>query len=179
MRSVSYENATDAGKKVKDAGTKVKGLVTEKTNNLYGSTAGAGSGEFHTYRHARARENQRMEMLDEEEAERLKLEEYEARVATNAKIEDAKTAKRRKKREKQKMNKKKREAGKIFDEVADEKNDSGDDTFGPTKEPSPVVGSTIPLDASLPRTKKQKVIKNDGNFLEMMLAQQALEKNTK
>lgn len=39
-----------------------KGL-TEKVVNAYGSTAGAGSGEYHTYRHARDRENARLERL--------------------------------------------------------------------------------------------------------------------
>ena len=37
--------------------------ITEKVTNAYGSTAGAGSGEYHTYRHSRDRENARLERL--------------------------------------------------------------------------------------------------------------------
>jgi hypothetical protein len=38
--------------------------------NPYGSTAGAGSGEFHVSRHARSREMMRIQQLDEEDLER-------------------------------------------------------------------------------------------------------------
>ena len=40
-------------------------VITEKVLNPYGSTAGAGSGEFHTYRHGRTRELSRLSAMDD------------------------------------------------------------------------------------------------------------------
>ena len=57
--------------------------MTEKVVNPYGSTAGAGSGEFHVYRHARARELSRWKQLDKEEQEQLLDKEFEATVQSN------------------------------------------------------------------------------------------------
>jgi hypothetical protein len=83
-------------------------VKTEKIINPYGSTAGAGSGEFHVYRHARARERERFDELDQAELEELqkiefqeKLQQYEAECAERTekrrnKRNRAKEAKRRK-----------------------------------------------------------------------------------
>eukprot|EP00339_Tiarina_fusa_P003781 CAMPEP_0117078338 /NCGR_PEP_ID=MMETSP0472-20121206/55234_1 /TAXON_ID=693140 ORGANISM="Tiarina fusus, Strain LIS" /NCGR_SAMPLE_ID=MMETSP0472 /ASSEMBLY_ACC=CAM_ASM_000603 /LENGTH=99 /DNA_ID=CAMNT_0004805039 /DNA_START=114 /DNA_END=409 /DNA_ORIENTATION=- len=79
VRSISYEEAT--GSKDKKGGA----VKAEKVSNPYGSTAGAGSGDFHVYRHARAREAMRWQQLDaseqakQEDSEfRRKLEEDQA-----------------------------------------------------------------------------------------------------
>jgi len=95
-RSVSYEQATGSS-------TAKSGAVkAEKVDNPYGSTAGAGSGEFHVYRHARAREIARMKQLDEEEAERKADADFEKKVTSWKSEEDRKTEKRRKKRQREK-----------------------------------------------------------------------------
>lgn len=61
MRAVSYEQATGSSD-VKKGGVKVEKIV-----NPYGSVAGAGSGEFHVYRHARSREMERWNEIDRRE----------------------------------------------------------------------------------------------------------------
>uniref|UniRef100_A0A673IXQ2 PRKR-interacting protein 1 homolog n=1 Tax=Sinocyclocheilus rhinocerous TaxID=307959 RepID=A0A673IXQ2_9TELE len=67
------------------------------------SSAGAGSGEFHVYRHLRRREYQRQDFL-ERISEKQKLDEkYIEKVNENQKAAEERTAKRRKKREKLKQ----------------------------------------------------------------------------
>eukprot|EP00584_Thalassiosira_punctigera_P003896 CAMPEP_0172547628 /NCGR_PEP_ID=MMETSP1067-20121228/17111_1 /TAXON_ID=265564 ORGANISM="Thalassiosira punctigera, Strain Tpunct2005C2" /NCGR_SAMPLE_ID=MMETSP1067 /ASSEMBLY_ACC=CAM_ASM_000444 /LENGTH=131 /DNA_ID=CAMNT_0013334737 /DNA_START=36 /DNA_END=428 /DNA_ORIENTATION=+ len=74
-------------------------VTTEKVDNPYGSTAGAGSGEFHVYRHARAREMARWKKINADEAERVAEEEFQKKLDRDTKSEDEKTEKRRRKRE--------------------------------------------------------------------------------
>ncbi len=91
MRAVSHETATASV-------SNNQSLKTEKVHNPYGSTAGAGSGEFHIYRHARAREAERLKALDDEEKEQLEQDEYENKLDSWRKEEDDRMNKKRKKR---------------------------------------------------------------------------------
>jgi hypothetical protein len=76
--------------------------------NPYGSTAGAGSGEFHVYRHARARERDRMAQLTAQEEEDLRAKEWAQRLADEAAWSQERTAKRRHKRLKSKESKRRK-----------------------------------------------------------------------
>ncbi|EGW01850.1 PRKR-interacting protein 1 [Cricetulus griseus] len=70
-----------------------------------GSSAGAGSGEFHVYRHLRRREYQRQDYMDAM-AEKQKLDaEFQKRLEKNKIAAEEQTAKRRKKRQKLKEKK--------------------------------------------------------------------------
>ncbi|XP_026761828.1 PRKR-interacting protein 1 homolog [Galleria mellonella] len=70
--------------------------------NVMGSSAGAGSGEFHVYRHLRRKEYARQKFI-QEKSEKEKLdEEYHRKIEENKKIAEEKTAKKRAKRLKKK-----------------------------------------------------------------------------
>ena len=122
---VSYDAATtsqvavyhpprgNTGDAVKDLEAKLA-YITEtvplRAENTAGSTAGAGSGEFHTYRASRRREQLRLEAMDREATEAEAKEAFERRRAeTEAKLAaegEKKRNKRQKKKERQKANKK-------------------------------------------------------------------------
>ena len=82
------------------------GLSVEETVNVMGSTAGAGSGEFHTYRGYRTKEMARLADFEKEakiEAEQKKWEASRAEAEAEAEAKHAKGAsKRNKKKEKRK-----------------------------------------------------------------------------
>lgn len=77
-------------------------VVTEKVHNPYGSTAGAGSGEFHIYRHARAREIERLKTLDETEQEKIEDEKFQNKIEEWKSEEEKRLSKKRKKRQREK-----------------------------------------------------------------------------
>lgn len=96
VRTIPYDQATGS------AEPKEGKVAVEKVSNPYGSTAGAGSGEFHIYRHARAREMQRWKSIDEQELEMKAEEEFKQSLQQAQTEEQHKTEKRRKKRQREK-----------------------------------------------------------------------------
>nr|XP_054502772.1 PRKR-interacting protein 1 isoform X3 [Agelaius phoeniceus] len=77
----------------------------EFVRDVMGSSAGAGSGEFHVYRHLRRREYQRQDFMDAM-AEKQRLdEEFQKKLERNKMIAEEQTAKRRRKRQKLKEKK--------------------------------------------------------------------------
>ncbi|KJE95922.1 hypothetical protein CAOG_06314 [Capsaspora owczarzaki ATCC 30864] len=103
-------------------------------HHVAGSTAGAGSGEFHVYRNAKRREEARLRALDEmSEAERADYE-FHARAQQFKEEEAAALAKKRSKRQRKKQlqqlrNKKARQEGgqKTGGERATNEDDDDDD----------------------------------------------------
>ncbi|KAI0665959.1 hypothetical protein C8Q78DRAFT_1083524 [Trametes maxima] len=86
----------------------------EMMKNVQGSSAGAGSGEFHVYKASRRREYERLKMMDEEAQKEAEEAEFERRKRERDEQADAKTAKNRAKRQK----KKERAKGKAGDKDA-------------------------------------------------------------
>ena len=75
--------------------------------NVMGSSAGAGSGEFHVYRQIRRKEYARQKVLDESNAKEELNAAFHAKIAENERVAEEKTAKKRAKRQKKKANAKK------------------------------------------------------------------------
>ncbi|XP_043574791.1 PRKR-interacting protein 1 homolog [Chiloscyllium plagiosum] len=77
----------------------------EFVRDVMGSSAGAGSGEFHVYRHLRRREYMREEFMEKQAAQQSLEEEFQKKLDNNRKVAEEKTEKRRKKRQKLKEKK--------------------------------------------------------------------------
>ncbi|XP_072295646.1 PRKR-interacting protein 1 homolog [Eucyclogobius newberryi] len=95
----------------------------EFVRDVMGSSAGAGSGEFHVYRHLRRREYQRQDFLDKMSEVQSKNDTYQEKLEKNKLASDEKTAKKRKKREKLKQ---KKLAAKKAKQEAKGQNEDGD-----------------------------------------------------
>lgn len=96
----------------------------EFVRDVMGSSAGAGSGEFHVYRHLRRREYQRQDFLDKMSEKQKRDEDYLDKVDANKIAADERTAKRRKKREKLKQKKLMAKKAKQKDQEDPEKKES-------------------------------------------------------
>ncbi|XP_053688281.1 PRKR-interacting protein 1 homolog [Sabethes cyaneus] len=74
--------------------------------NVMGSSAGAGSGEFHVYRHLRRKEYARQKHIQEKSRCELLDEEFQQKLQHNREVMEEKTAKNRAKRLKKKAKQK-------------------------------------------------------------------------
>jgi hypothetical protein len=83
----------------------------EIVNNVQGSSAGAGSGEFHVYKALRRREYERTKAMDEEVRREKENEQFAKEKAERERRDEEKTKKNREKREKAKARKGKKGKG--------------------------------------------------------------------
>lgn len=99
--------------------------------SLKGSSAGAGSGEFHVYRHLRRKEYARQRFIEEqakkEELDRQYKERLEEKKRQCEEKSAKKRAKRLKKKEKMKQNKKKKVSSNQKNNQDDEDDDDSKD----------------------------------------------------
>ncbi|XP_058837916.1 protein starmaker [Topomyia yanbarensis] len=97
--------------------------------NVMGSSAGAGSGEFHVYRHLRRKEYARQKHIQEKSRSEQLDDDFQARLEQNRLQAEEKTAKKRakrlKKKSKQKANRGKKPRK---EEPSDESDDDDEDT---------------------------------------------------
>ncbi|XP_075052829.1 PRKR-interacting protein 1 [Mixophyes fleayi] len=84
----------------------------EFVRDVMGSSAGAGSGEFHVYRHLRRREYQRQEYMDAMSETQKLDDDFEKKIMENRIQAEERTLKRRLKRQKLKEKKKAKKSNK-------------------------------------------------------------------
>ncbi len=93
------------------APSKNAALPPEIVANVQGSSAGAGSGEFHVYKASRRREYERLRLMDEEVQKEEDEREFAKRKEELEKKDKEKTEKNRLKREKARLRKEKAKKG--------------------------------------------------------------------
>lgn len=135
----------------------------EFNHNIMGSSAGAGSGEFHLYRQMRRKEQNRLKVLSIRKDKEDLNEAYHVKLKENEKIAEERTAKKRdkrkKKREKQKQNKKKKPKMTDEKEASSAEEDSEDNIEQPEKEDKKQVEAISSKDAPSSETQH----KSDDN----------------
>ncbi|KAI0809325.1 DUF1168-domain-containing protein [Xylaria sp. FL0064] len=123
----------------------------EIVTNVQGSSAGAGSGEFHVYKASRRREYERLRRMDEEVAKETADAEFERSKEERLRRDDEKTRRNREKREKKRKARERAKNSGAGGEVAGD--DNGNASQGTAK--NGTTGS-ISQNGVKPRIELQK-----------------------
>ncbi|CAJ0584301.1 unnamed protein product, partial [Mesorhabditis spiculigera] len=99
----------------------------EFVRNVVGSTAAAGSAEYHIFRNLRRREQNRLDYINAKAKMEQDAEEFEAERLEIQQEEEQRTAKKRAKRQRQKDNKRKRKTKAKKEGESSSDDDSDDD----------------------------------------------------
>jgi len=177
-RSITYDQAKGSNANSDDN----KKVATEKVVNPYGSTSGAGSGEFHVYRHSRAREMARWNALDEHAKQQKAEQEFKNSLQVDQDQRETKASKNRKKRQREKEAKRRKKvlkaAGIDVQKSAPGSNqDEEEFTYIPVARQRQQEKKSKPAEASVSEPSSEGTFANDGSFLEMM--RQKLQEESK
>jgi len=116
--------------------------------NVMGSSAGAGSGEFHVYRHIRRREYSRQKAIQSMGEKERKDEEFRMKLESNQLEAEQKTAKKRAKRLRMKQLAKQKKKTKGSNPVDSPSESSSDGDSGAEDQTDPAGSKTEGSDAS-------------------------------
>ncbi|XP_019876258.1 PRKR-interacting protein 1 homolog [Aethina tumida] len=148
---------------------KEKGVpnVPDFVRNVMGSSAGAGSGEFHVYRHLRRKEYARQKYM-QERGERERLDnEYKQKLEDYKKQAEEKTAKKRAKRLKKKQRMKNAKKNKTEKKESSESSESEDETEGHKSESDSKENATDCNDSNdKNKNMESEKLENDKNETE-------------
>lgn len=116
----------------------------EFVRNVMGSSAGAGSGEFHVYRHIRRKEYARQKMIQEKSKKEELDDEFQRKLEENKKLAEERTAKKRAKRlrKKQKGKSKKAKSGTEKGNSADDSSSDDDSNNSENEDETRTNGDT-------------------------------------
>mmetsp|Transcript_26763 Transcript_26763/g.48817 ORF Transcript_26763/g.48817 Transcript_26763/m.48817 type:complete len:213 (-) Transcript_26763:119-757(-) len=173
IAKVAYDDVALASSKLADEkGDFGAGVTVDKVNNVMGSTAGAGSGDFHHYRHCRRREVERIDGMERDAVREEELKEFEDRVELKRKDCEERTRKNAEKRRRKKANK----AGNSGGAPAAAADEGGDDEAGGAEFTyiSLSIAKSATTDNDHATSTKavteevvlKAVVANDGSFLE-------------
>ena len=180
MRVVSYDQATGGANQNNTNATPAAAPRPDKVFNPYGSTAGAGSSEFHVYRHARTREMVRLAQLDEEKNKKIENEEFEKKMNEWKVEEQTRTEKNRKKRKRQKLAKERKKNMKLagvltgneesydIEHPHTNKNDEDEFEYIPLAKQKESEKNETEKSSEDDKIEANLPFANDGSFLEMM-----------
>mmetsp|Transcript_6983 Transcript_6983/g.17878 ORF Transcript_6983/g.17878 Transcript_6983/m.17878 type:complete len:181 (-) Transcript_6983:60-602(-) len=146
------QKAPDTISKGGDVGDRPQKVSMERVNNVSGSCAGAGSGDFHQYRAIRRAEQERLDELEKEKKMMKKQSEFEAQLEENRKRDEERLAKNRAKRQKKKQRKGQKQGG----EKREREDEKGDDKKEEKGEKKAKIDATVASFALI----------NDGGFLD-------------
>lgn len=128
--------------------------------NVQGSSAGAGSGEFHVYKASRRREYERIKLMEQEAKDEEETKKWQLEKAEREKRDAEKMSKNRKRRDKAKARKEKPKDG-------DKGQDTGTTQASTTKGPNPMLarkaddGEELPAGVAIAEETNGIVIHDD------------------
>eukprot|EP00727_Mastigamoeba_balamuthi_P003046 m51a1_g12739 hypothetical protein (194) ;mRNA; f:428-1144 len=130
-------------------GAKGERLETPRVRNVCGSTAGAGSGDFHTYRKQRNAEAFRLSRMVAQERREKETKSFEEHLKELADEDEEATSKRRDKRQKKKLAKQQAKIRTKAEELLKEATSSGAAETKEVKAPSEaeIMAAKLALEA--------------------------------